>query len=132
MNFTFEILRFFVYFIIGMIIFKWGLQRKGLEYDNKKIILFIILWKIIVVFILTGIEYINEQMGRVDLFLYYEEIVFFPIILVILSFIVNLLLGILLYEIIFKQIMNELIIIIIVVLEIIIDNCVLYPIFYFL
>jgi len=132
MKFAFEITRFLLFFTIGFFIFKLYLRKKGVVHEIKNIPFFIASWKIIMFFVLLGIDYLNDQMGRVDLFYYYYEVLYFPIILVILSFIINFLLGILIFEVIFKEIMQEFIIIIIVILELIIDNCVLFPIFYFL
>lgn len=130
MNIILEIIRFISFIIVGFIIFRWYIRKKGLEYNVKSILLFIVSWKTIMFFILIGIDYIiNEQIGRLDDY-YYYAIVFFPKMLMILVFIINLLLGILLFEIIFKKIIHEIIIIVIVILEMILDNFVLFPIFF--
>lgn len=132
MNFPFQIIRFFLFFILSFFILRWYLRKKGLERNIKTILFYIISWKTLMFCVLIGADYLNDQIGRLDLFNYYYEALFFPIILVILSLIINFLLGILFFEFIFKEIMHEFVIIIIVTLEFILDNCVLYPIFYFL
>ncbi|MFX1379153.1 MAG: hypothetical protein ACFFA4_08650 [Promethearchaeota archaeon] len=131
MNLTFQLLGFLFFIITGFFIFKWYLHKKGLEYDIKRIIIFIGVWKTIMLFILIWTDYMNDQIGKIDPF-YHYEILFLPNILVIISFVINFLLGILLFEIIFKDLRHEVIIIIIVILEMIFNNCILFPLSNFL
>jgi len=126
MNLSFEIIRYVLFIIIGTILIKWYMQKKGREIAVKRILSFIIGWKTVMLFVLIGTDILIEPLWRVDIFLYFYEVTFLPIIMVIVTFIINILLGIVFFEIIFKQKMQEIIIIIIVLIEMILDNSILF------
>ena len=126
MNLSFEIIRYVVFIIIGIILINWYMQKKGRENAVKRMLFFIIGWKTIMLFVLIGTDILIESLWRVDIFSHYYEVTIIPIIMVIVAFIINILLGIAFFEIIFKQKMQEIIIIIIVLIELILDNSILY------
>ncbi len=126
MNLSFEIIRYVVFIIIGIILISWYMQKKGRECAIKRMLSFIIGWKTVMLFVLIGTDILIESLWRLDIYYYYSEVVTFPIIMVIIAFVINILLGIAFFEIIFKQKMQEIIIIIIVLIELILDNSILY------
>ena len=135
MDIIFLLVSYTLFIIIGIFFIKWYIPKKGWDKSIKKMCIFVITWKTVMLFLFIGAAFLNDfiwSWSAADFYRYTDSALFHTISMEITLSIINCLLGILFFEIIFKQIMQEVIIIIIVIAEMVIDYCVLYPIFYFL
>ena len=134
MNIIFETSRYILFIIIGIILIIWYWKKKGWDVSFKVSLIFIIIWKTIILFLFLGIDLIIEEYWITDYYYFYDEIIY--LLIMILRFFINIFLGIAFLKIISKQKMQEsiIIILIIVIIEIILENIILllYPFLYFL
>ncbi|MFW9875800.1 MAG: hypothetical protein ACFFG0_22070 [Candidatus Thorarchaeota archaeon] len=132
MNIFFQIISYAFFIIVGIIFIKWYIPKKGWDKSIKKMLIFVISWKTVMLFLLIGTAFLKDFIWSVDIYIYSINIIINTVAMETTLFIINCLLGILFFEIIFKQVMQEVIIIIIVFVETIIGYGILYPIFYLL
>ena len=124
MNIFFELSRYIIIVIIGIILIIWYERKKGWEHQFGTSLLFILCWRTLMLIILITI---NVILDRAFLNVY-ELSVIYPIILVIVSFFVNILLGVYIFRLVYNQKMQEsiVIILIIVIIEMILESILLY------
>jgi len=134
MNIIFEISRYIIFIIIGIILIIWYWKKKGWDVSFKVSLIFIFIWKTIIFFIFLGIDLLIEEYWIISYYYFYDEIIY--LLIMIFRFFINIFLGITFLKIIYKQKMQESIVIIlmIVIIEIILENIILlvYPFLYFL
>jgi len=128
MNIVFELVRYIIIVIIGIILIKWYERKKGWEHQFRTSLLFILCWKTIMLFILTGMNLILD-LFLLDVFLNVNDLfIVYPLMLVLLSFFINILLGISFFKLVYNQKNQEsiVIILIIVIIEMILESILLY------
>ena len=136
MNLIFEISRYIVFTIIGIILIIWYLKKKGWDGSFKTSLIFNFIWKTLIFFIFLGFDLLIEEYWLSNNYynFFYNEIIY--LLIMILRFFINIFLGITFFKIIYKQKMQEstVIILIIVIIEIILENVILlvYPFLYYL
>ena len=126
MNIVFELLRYIIIVIIGIILSIWYERKKGWEFQFRATLLFILCWRTLMFIILITINLILD-LAFLNV---YELIFIYPIILVIVSFFINILLGVYIFKNVYRQKMQEsiVLILIIVILEMILESILLYSI----
>ena len=126
MNSFFELGRYVIIVIIGIILIIWYERKKGWEHQFRKSLLFILCWRTLMFIILI---ITNVILDRAFLNVY-ELSVIYPIILVIVSFFINIFLGVKIFRLVYKLKMQEsiVIILIIVIIEMILESILLYAI----
>lgn len=135
MNIIFEISRYIIFIIIGIILIIWYLKKKGWDGSFKTSLIFNFIWKTLIFFIFLGFDLLIEEWLSNNYYIFfYIEIIY--LLITILRFFINIFLGITFFKIIYKQKMQEstVIILIIVIIEIILENIILsvYPFLYYL
>lgn len=124
MNIVFELARYTIILIIGIILTIWYERKKGWENQFRISFFFILCWKTLMFIILIIMNCI------LDLVFYnvYELYFIYPIILVVVSFLINVIFGVKFFRLIYKQKIQEsiVIILIIVILEMIIESILFY------
>jgi hypothetical protein len=124
MNIFFELGRYIIIVIIGIILIIWYERKKGWENKFGTSLLFILCWRTLMFIILITINFIQDRA-----FLnVYELSVIYPIILIIVSFFINIFLGVYIFRLVYNQKMQEsiVIILIIVIVEMILESILLY------
>jgi len=126
MNIFFELGRYVIIVIIGIILIIWYERKKGWENQFGRSLLFILCWRTLMFIILITI---NVILDRAFLNVY-ELSVIYPIILVFVSFFINILLGVYIFRLVYNQKMQEsiVLILIIVIIEMIIESILFYSI----
>jgi len=136
MNIIFEISRYIIFIIIGIILIIWYFKKKGWDGSFKTSLIFNFIWKTLIFFIFLGFDLLIEEywLSNNYYIFFYIEIIY--LLITILRFFINIFLGITFFKIIYKQKMQEstVIILIIVIIEIILENIILsvYPFLYYL
>ena len=127
MYILFELLRYFVIMVVGIVLIKWYERKKGWEIQFKTSLLCILCWKTIMLFILIGVSFLLDFFS---LDLSYDLYFLYPILLVVVSFFVNIFLGVNIFKFVYNQKTQEslVIILIIVIIEMILESILLYSI----
>lgn len=118
MIFTFEIIRYILFLIVGIILIEWYIKKKGWENSISKSSFYVFTWKTLMLFIYIGIGFIINP----------ESIIYSSIIMLLISFFINIFLAVIFFKLFFKQntIESIVIILIIVIIEIILEIILLY------
>ena len=126
MNIIFELVRYIIIIIIGIILIRWYERKKGWEKKFRTSLLFILCWRTLMFIILILMNLILD-LAFLNV---YELYIIYPIILVSVSFFVNILLGVYIFKNAYRQKMQEsiVLILIIVIIEMILENILLYSI----
>ncbi len=130
MDVIYELVRYLIILIIGILLIKWYDIKKGWEKPLRISILYIFSWKTSMLFIFLGMNFlINLFLSLLEIYsTFYDLYILYPIMLVLQSFFINLILGIAFSKLIYKQTIQEsvVIILIIIIIEIIIESFILY------
>lgn len=127
MAIIFELLRYFVIMVVGIVLIKWYERKKGWEFQFRTSLLYIFCWKTVMLFILIGVNFLLDFFS---LDLLYDLYFLYPILLVVISFFVNIFLGVNIFKFVYNQKTQEslVIILIIVFIEMILESILLYSI----
>lgn len=127
MDIEFELLRYFVIMVVGIVLIRWYERKKGWEFQFRNSLFCILWWKTVMLFILIGLNFLLDFFS-LDLF--YAFFFLYPILLVVVSFLVNIFLGVNIFKFVYNQKTQEslVIILIIVLIEMILETILLYSI----
>ena len=126
MNIMTEVLRYIIIIPIGIMFIRWYVRKKGWEHQFRNSIFFILCWRTLIFIIVLFMSYILDLA-----FLNVNEFnLFYPVILVILSFFINIFLGVNVFKLVYRQKIQEsiVIILIITIVEMILESIILYSI----
>ena len=130
MDVIYELIRYLIILIVGILLIKWYDIKKGWEKPLRISILYIFCWKTSMLFVFLGMNFlINLFLLLLETYsLFYQLYIFYPIMLVFQSFFINLIIGIAFSKLIYKQTIQEslVVILIIVIIEIIIESYIMY------
>lgn len=119
-----ELIRYIIIIIIGIILINWYERKKGWDYRFRISLYFILCWRTVIFLILIITHLI------LDLILdpFSQNYIFYPIVLVLVTFIINIFLGIKIFKFVYKQNTQEslVIILIIVITELILESFLFY------
>lgn len=126
----FELIRYVIFIIIGVFFIKFYVEKKGWDGSYGKLLLFNLIWKTLMLFMLIGLDFLMQHFISAYI-LWIVEII---ILTMILSYFGDILFGILIFKYIYTQKIQESVIIIsiIVLIEMILDNVIFYPLMYFI
>jgi len=118
-----ELLRYIIIIIIGIILIKWYERKKGWVFRFRISLYFILCWRTVIFLILIIMNLILDLFSESSQFY-----IFYPIILVIVTFFINIFLGVKIFKFVYKQNAQEslVIILIIVIIELIIESILFY------
>ena len=121
-----ELIRYIIIIIIGIILINWYVRKKGWDYRFRISLFFILCWRTVIFLILIIMNLIRDLV--IDPFS--DIYIFYPIIVVIVTFIANIFLGVKIFEFVYKQNAQEslVIIIIIVIIEMILESILFYAV----
>jgi len=121
-----ELIRYIIIIIIGIILINWYVRKKGWDYRFRISLYFILCWRTVIFLILIVMNLILDQVLDPAS----QTYPLYPLIIVIITFIVNIFLGVKIFNFIYKQNTQEsfVIILIIVIIEMILESFLFYTI----
>ena len=121
-----ELIRYIIIIIIGIVLINWYERRKGWDYRFRISLYFILCWRTAIFLIIITMNLILDQVLDPAS----QTYPLYPIIILMVTFIVNIFLGVKIFKFVYKQNTQEsfVIILIIVIIEMILESFLFYAI----